>query len=136
MEELVTVALDVMGGDHAPSEIIKGGVEAVNASKQVKVLMVGDETKIKEELDKYSCDGERIEIVPTTEVISNNEAPVNAIRNKTDSSIVRRGRCYGVGRLNRSSAGWRTIDRRTGKGCASTAIGSVDSDGQRIFIAD
>ena len=38
MEELVTVALDVMGGDHAPSEIIKGGVEAVNASKQVKVL--------------------------------------------------------------------------------------------------
>lgn len=89
MEELVTVALDVMGGDHAPSEIIKGGVEAVNASKQVKVLMVGDETKIKEELDKYSCDGERIEIVPTTEVISNNEAPVNAIRNKTDSSIVR-----------------------------------------------
>ena len=89
MEELVTVALDVMGGDHAPSEIIKGGVEAVNASKQVKVLMVGDEAKIKEELTKYTCDRERIEIIPTTEVISNNEAPVNAIRNKTDSSIVR-----------------------------------------------
>ncbi len=89
MEELVTVALDAMGGDNAPSEIIKGGVDAVNASKDVRVLMVGDEKKIQEELAKYTYDKERIEIVPTTEVISNNESPVHAIRNKTDSSIVR-----------------------------------------------
>lgn len=89
MEELVTVALDAMGGDNSPSEIVKGGVEAVNASKEVKVLMVGDEQKIQEELAKYTYDKERIEIVPTTEIISNNEPPVQAIRNKTDSSIVR-----------------------------------------------
>jgi len=89
MEELVTVALDAMGGDNSPSEIIKGGVDAVNASKDVRVLMVGDEKKIQEELAKYTYDKERIEIVPTTEVISNNESPVHAIRNKTDSSIVR-----------------------------------------------
>ena len=89
MEELVTVALDAMGGDNSPSEIVKGGVEAVNASKEVKVLMVGDEQKIQEELAKYTYDKERIEIVPTTEIISNNEPPVQAIRNKTESSIVR-----------------------------------------------
>ena len=89
MEELVTVALDAMGGDNSPSEIVKGGVDAVNASKDVRVLMVGDEKKIQEELAKYTYDKERIEIVPTTEVISNNESPVHAIRNKTDSSIVR-----------------------------------------------
>lgn len=89
MKDVVTVALDAMGGDHAPAEIVKGGVDAVNASKEVKVLMVGDEEQIEAELSKYTYDKERIEIVPTTEVISNNESPVSAIRNKRDSSLVR-----------------------------------------------
>ena len=89
MEELVTVALDAMGGDNSPSEIVKGGVDAVNESKEVRVLMVGDAEKIQAELAKYTYDKERIEIVPATEVISNNESPVHAIRNKPDSSIVR-----------------------------------------------
>ena len=89
MKEFVTVALDAMGGDNAPAEIVKGGVEAVNARKEVKVLMVGREEVIQTELAKYSYDKERIEIVPASEVIGNDEHPVNAIRTKTDSSIVR-----------------------------------------------
>ena len=89
MKEFVTVALDAMGGDNAPAEIVKGGVEAVNARKEVKVLMVGREEVIQTELAKYSYDKERIEIVPASEVIGNDEPPVNAIRTKTDSSIVR-----------------------------------------------
>lgn len=89
MEEFVTVALDAMGGDNAPSEIVKGGVEAVNARKDVKLLLVGDEMQIQQELAKYTYDRDRISIVPTTEVISNDEPPVNAVRTKTDSSIVR-----------------------------------------------
>ena len=89
MEELVTVALDSMGGDYAPVETVKGGVDAVNASKEIKVLMVGDEEKIRKELAKYTYDQERIEVVGATEVIDNNEPPVQAIRNKKDSSLVR-----------------------------------------------
>ena len=89
MENLVTVALDAMGGDHAPYEIVKGGVEAVQSNNSVKVLMVGDEKQIRQELEKYSYDQDRIEIIPTTEVITNDEHPVNAIRTKKDSSIVR-----------------------------------------------
>ena len=89
MEELVTVALDAMGGDYAPVETVKGGVDAVNASKEIKVLMVGDEEKIRKELAKYTYDPKRIEVVGTTEVIDNNEPPVQAIRNKKDSSLVR-----------------------------------------------
>ena len=89
MEELVTVALDAMGGDYAPVETVKGGVDAVNASKEIKVLMVGDEEKIWKELAKYTYDQERIEVVGATEVIDNNEPPVQAIRNKKDSSLVR-----------------------------------------------
>lgn len=83
MEELVTVALDAMGGDNSPSEIVKGGVDAVNASKEVKVLMVGDREKIQAELEKYTYDKERIEIIPATEIISNNESPVKAIQEQT-----------------------------------------------------
>ena len=89
MEELVTVALDAMGGDYAPVETVKGGVDAVNASKEIKVLMVGDEEKIRKELAKDTYDQERIEVVGATEVIDNNEPPVQAIRNKKDSSLVR-----------------------------------------------
>ena len=61
MEELVTVALDAMGGDYAPVETVKGGVDAVNASKEIKVLMVGDEEKIRKELAKYTYDPKRID---------------------------------------------------------------------------
>lgn len=78
-----------MGGDYAPVETVKGGVDAVNASKEIKVLMVGDEEKIRKELAKYTYDQERIEVVGATEVIDNNEPPVQAIRNKKDSSLVR-----------------------------------------------
>ena len=53
MKEFVTVALDVMGGDYAPFETVKGGVDAVNANSEVKVLMVGDEAQIQAELSKY-----------------------------------------------------------------------------------
>lgn len=89
MEEFVTVALDAMGGDHAPAEIVKGGVDAVNVSKEVKVLMVGDEAQINAELAKYTYDTERIQVIPTTEVIDCNESPVEAVRHKKDSSLVR-----------------------------------------------
>jgi len=50
MAEYVNVAVDAMGGDNAPAEIVKGAVEAVNADKRVKVFLVGKEPVIREEL--------------------------------------------------------------------------------------
>ncbi len=88
MQELVKVAVDAMGGDNAPAEIVKGAVEAVNESKEIKVFLVGKEATIRKELEKYSYDKELIEVVPAKEVITNDEAPVMAIRSKKDSSIV------------------------------------------------
>lgn len=89
MKEYITVALDAMGGDYAPLETVKGGVDAVNTSDEVKVLLVGDEAKIQAELSKYTYDKDRIEVIPTTEVIDCNEPPVQAIRKKKDSSLVK-----------------------------------------------
>ena len=89
MAEYVKVALDAMGGDNAPVEIIKGGVDAINENEKVKVFFVGQEDVIKKELAKYTYNAEQAEIVNATEIIETAEPPVMAIRKKKDSSIVK-----------------------------------------------
>ena len=70
MKEFVTVALDVMGGDNAPYVTVKGGVDAVNANSDVKVLMAGDETQIHAELSKYTYDKEKAKFTEETEKLT------------------------------------------------------------------
>lgn len=89
MAEMVNVAVDAMGGDNAPFEIVKGAVEAVNEDKRVKVFLVGREPVISEELKKYEYPADQIEVVHAEEVIEMAEPPVMAIRKKKDSSIVK-----------------------------------------------
>ncbi len=89
MAEMVNVAVDAMGGDNAPLEIVKGAIEAINEDKRVKVFLVGRETAIRDELKKYTYDAAQLEIVHTEEVIETAEPPVMAIRRKKDSSIVK-----------------------------------------------
>ncbi len=86
---MIKVALDAMGGDNAPGEIVKGAVDAVNTSSECFVYLVGQEEAVKAELQKYTYDKNRLEVVNTTEVIETAEPPVNAIRRKKDSSIVK-----------------------------------------------
>lgn len=86
---MVNVAVDAMGGDNAPVEIVKGAVEALNASQNVKVYLVGISQVVESELAKYSYDKSRIEVVDATEVIETAEPPVMAIRKKKDSSLVK-----------------------------------------------
>lgn len=85
---MTRVAVDAMGGDNAPFEIVKGAVEAVNENKNIKVYLTGKEQVVKAELEKYTYDKERIEVVNAEEVIETAEPPVMAIRKKKDSSIV------------------------------------------------
>lgn len=85
---MIKVAVDAMGGDYAPVEMVAGAVGAVNANKDIKVLLVGQEKVVSEELKKHTYKKEQIEIVNATEVIKTEEPPVNAIRKKKDSSIV------------------------------------------------
>lgn len=88
MQEMIKIAVDAMGGDHAPLEIVKGAVEAVKSRDNIKVFLVGQEEAVSEELKKYSYDSSRIEVVNATEMIEMAEPPVQAIRTKKDSSIV------------------------------------------------
>ena len=88
MSEKVIVALDAMGGDNAPGEIIKGSVMALAKNDKVSVVLVGKENAIYTELKKYQYDESRLSVVNATEVIGFNEPPAVAVRRKKDSSIV------------------------------------------------
>jgi glycerol-3-phosphate acyltransferase PlsX len=85
---MIKVAVDAMGGDYAPVEMVAGAVEAVNANKEIQVLLVGQEHIVSEELRKHTYQKDQIQIVNASEVIETDEPPVNAIRKKKDSSIV------------------------------------------------
>ena len=88
MSDITRVALDAMGGDHAPAEMVKGAIEAVNKRDDIKILLTGQEALLKKALSEYTYPKDRIEIIPASEVIETAEPPVMAIRRKNDSSIV------------------------------------------------
>ena len=88
MSEITVIALDAMGGDNAPGEMVKGAVDALGREQDIKVYLLGKEDMVNAELQKYTYDKNRLEVVNTTEVIETAEPPVNAIRRKKDSSIV------------------------------------------------
>lgn len=89
MSERVKVALDAMGGDNAPVEVVKGAVEAVNSESDIIVYLVGKEELVTEELKKYTYNEEQIIVVDARDVIETGEPPVMAIRRKKDSSMVK-----------------------------------------------
>ncbi len=86
--EKVTVALDAMGGDNAPIEMVKGAVDAVNKNSNVTVKLVGVKDVIEKELSQYEYKKDQIEVVHASEIIETGEPPVEAIRKKKDSSLV------------------------------------------------
>ena len=88
MSELVRVAVDAMGGDNAPDEIVRGAVKAVNESPKIQVFLVGQEERIAPVLEGLSHDKSRLTVVHAPEVIFTSEPPVMAIRNKRNSSLV------------------------------------------------
>ena len=85
---MVKIAVDAMGGDNAPGEIVAGAVMAAQSREDIQIFLIGKEEVVSEELKKHTYKKEQIEVVNATEVIETEEPPVNAIRTKKDSSIV------------------------------------------------
>ena len=85
------IAIDVMGGDHAPDAILNGCLAAVDALGADDILvLIGDEAVIREGIEEAGLQKDsRLVIEPTTQVIEMAESPVTALRSKADSSIVR-----------------------------------------------
>ena len=82
------IALDCMGGDNAPEEIVKGAIYAAKEDKDMLIKLVGKKDLIENELSKYEPTN-KVEVVDATEVIETGEPPVAAIRRKKDSSLVK-----------------------------------------------
>jgi len=81
------IAVDAMGGDYAPEEIVKG---AVMAAKEygTEIILVGPQERIEEELAKYDYSGVNIEIIDTDEYLVEGEHPAYALRQKRKASIL------------------------------------------------
>jgi glycerol-3-phosphate acyltransferase PlsX len=84
----MNIIIDGMGGDNAPLEIVKGCIEATKAI-QDPLFIIGDEVRIAEALAAQHYSGSQIQIIHASDVISNEDAPVKAVRTKTDSSLVK-----------------------------------------------
>jgi glycerol-3-phosphate acyltransferase PlsX len=82
------IAVDAMGGDHAPHEIVKGCVRAAGLLSDIELIMVGDQEVLEDELQRCSWSGEGIRIHHAGQVIEMNEHPALALRKKKDSSIM------------------------------------------------
>lgn len=82
---MITIAVDAMGGDHAPRPEVEGAVHAAR-ELGVRILLVGLAPDLKKELAKHSHRGLPIEIAPASEVITMHDSPTQAFRKKKDSS--------------------------------------------------
>ena len=83
---MTTIAVDAMGGDHAPEVEVEGAVLAAR-EYGVKVLLVGQPDILERHLSRHDTTGLPIEIVPAREVIAMDESPVKALRRKPDASV-------------------------------------------------
>ena len=139
------IAIDGMGGDNAPEEIVKGCVEAAREISD-ELYIVGIEEAIRKELKKYRVVPDNIKIVNATQVITGEDSPVKAVRKKKDSSLVKsillvkEGKCdvaVSAGNTGALMAGALLMLGRI-RGIERPAIGTVypQVDGRLTFLAD
>ncbi len=148
MTEEVAVAVDAMGGDHAPAEIVRGALRAVT-EMHIPVILVGRRELLENELARIegpeTVSRARLSIVDAREVVEMDEHPANAVRAKRDSSVVRTCGLVAEGRARAAvsagnsgavlAAALFTVKRIPG--IARPAIGALlPSQGARTFLLD
>lgn len=133
---MIRIAVDAMGGDHAPEEVVKGAVQVARET-DLELILVGKPQDVVRELARYDTDGLPITIEPAEEVIAMDEDPVAGVRQKRRASIVvaaqvvKEGRADAVATAGHSGAAymaalltWGTIEgvRRPTVGCPYFAL--------------
>ena len=86
---MLRIGIDAMGGDYAPEVVVEGAIMALKRIKEdSRIVLFGDEERIKQLLKKHKCNSDKIEIVATTEVIEMGDHPARAFVSKKNSSMV------------------------------------------------
>ena len=112
------IALDAMGGDFGPPNLVGGAVMALQEYARIeKLFMVGDSPRIEAELKKHGCSDGRVEIVHSTQVVEMSDKAVESVRRKKDSSISR-----AVDLVKHGSADAVVSAGHTGAAVAATTI--------------
>lgn len=122
------IAIDVMGGDHAPDAILAGSLAAIGLfGPDDRLVLVGDEQTIRQHIDRHDLGGEtRLEVEPTTQVVEMDDPPVTALRNKPDSSIVR------MAELGKHRAGEKRCDVIISAGNTGACVAAAQMSMRRL----
>ena len=126
----IKIAMDAMGGDHAPEQIVTGAVDFANTGAG-QVMLVGDRDVVQAELAKHDAADLPISIVPSEGVIREGESPATSLRQKPKSSILvatghgqtGQGRCLCEHGVHGSGHGGRGGGAGTGEGHRSARAG-------------
>jgi len=94
------IALDAFGSDNAPSPEVEGAILAIKEDICEQIVLVGNKTRIKELLDKYYYNKNRILIEHASEVINMNDNPASSIKKKKDSSLIKALQLYKEGKAD------------------------------------
>ena len=137
------IALDAMGGDFGPQNIVGGAVMALKEYPHIaKLFLVGDTPRIEKELKQHRCNDGRIEIVHATQVVEMSDGAVDAVRRKKDSSVsravdlVKKGDAAAVVTAGHTGAAVAatTIKLRTLPGVDRPGIAAVIPSETNIFV--
>lgn len=86
---MIKIAVDCLGGDHSPSANVEGALLALKDFSNISVVLYGDEKSINAELKDKDYPKDRVEIVNAPEQVDGNDKPINAVRLKKESSMIR-----------------------------------------------
>lgn len=84
---MIRIAVDAMGGDHAPHEIVKGAIKAIQDSRDLGVVLVGPDDILGQALHRRKAGNSRLSICAANDVVTMADTPTAAVRQKKDSSI-------------------------------------------------
>jgi len=121
------LAVDIMGGDHAPDAILKGCAQAItDLAPDDRLVLIGDQAVITEWLTEQGIKDARLEIEHTTEVIGMDDPPVEAVRTRKNSSIVR------MAELGGPRAGARRCDAVVSAGNTGACVAAATMAMRRL----
>lgn len=89
VNDMIKIIVDAFGGDKSPIVNIEGAIQALNALSDLTIILVGDETILKKELDTRTYDANRLSILDAKDVITCDDKPTEAIKHKKESSLVK-----------------------------------------------
>lgn len=128
------IAVDAMGGDLAPSEIVKGVVDAAHKYSKDEIILVGDEKQVRNELDLIGANPNNISVVHSSQVVGMNESATVAVRKKVDSSITKSAKLVAEGKADAMVSAGNTGASVAAASLYLRALGGVKRPGIAVAI--